>query len=211
MVMSSRKNGLRPAATSLAAVAVVVAILGRPATAQSAPTDDVRSFYGTLLTTMQYGPSLGPSGRYQRLEPAVTRLFDIPLMARLATGPGWDGLDANAKQQVAAAFGRYIAATYADRFDRYSGERLEVVGQQPQGANLIVETRIVKSDGDPVTINYLMQPTAGGWQVADIYLDGTISQLAVQRSEFAEILSENGVAGLIAKLNEKADFLTKTS
>jgi phospholipid transport system substrate-binding protein len=81
-----------------------------------------------------------------------------------------------------AAFSADIAATYADRFDSYSGQRLEVVGRQVSGSGFLVKTRIVKSTGEPVSVDYVMGQNAGAWRVSDVYLDGTISQLATQRS-----------------------------
>jgi phospholipid transport system substrate-binding protein len=176
-----------------------------------APENDVQSFYTTLLMTMKSGPALGESGRYAQLAPVVQQVFDVPLMAQLAVGPSWASLTPAQQQQVISAFGHYIAATYAYNFDSYSGEQLQVLGAQPFAYGTLVQTRIVKSDGEPVTINYLMRPSAGTWQIADIYLDGTISQLAVQRSEFASILQNQGVGGLINALNRKVIVLTKSS
>ena len=46
------------------------------------------------------------------------------------------------------------------------------------------------------------------WQIADVYLNGTISELATRRSEFAAILRTRGINGLIAMLNTKADALS---
>jgi phospholipid transport system substrate-binding protein len=176
-----------------------------PSTAQ----DAIRSLYATLLTTMKNGPALGEGGRYAALSPVVHRVFDVPFMTRLAVGPDWAGMTPNQQQQVTTAFGRYVAATYADRFDSYSGEVLEVGDEQPFAGGTIVHTRIVKPSGDPVTINYLMRQDDGTWQIADVYLDGTISQLATQRSEFHSILRRKGVDGLIAALNQKVDLLQR--
>jgi phospholipid transport system substrate-binding protein len=167
----------------------------------------VRSLYSTLLATMQNGPALGPQGRYWQIEPVVSRVFDIPLMARLAVGPGWTGLSQTQRQQVAEAFTRYIAAVYAERFDSYAGERLQVTGEQSSPGGPIITSQIVKSDGESFDINYLMRNNGGVWQIADVYLDGTISELATRRSEFAEILRRSGIDGLIAALNKKADDL----
>jgi len=55
------------------------------------------------------------------------------------------------QQQVTEAFAHYISATYADRFDSYSGEQLQVTGEQPYGTEVIVQTKIVKTKGDSVT------------------------------------------------------------
>ena len=169
----------------------------------------MRSFYDSLLTTMKDGRTLGQSGRYERLAPVVGRLFDVPSMARLAVGASWAKLSPAQQQQVTEAFGHYISATYADRFDSYSGEQLQVTGEQPYGAEIMVQTKIVKSKGDTVSLNYRMREKAGSWQIADVYLDGSISQLATQRSEFHSILQREGVDGLIIALNCKVDLLTR--
>ena len=51
-------------------------------------------------------------------------------------------------------------------------------------------------------------PQNGGvWQIADVYLNGTISELATRRAEFAGILRSQGINGLIGTLNAKADQL----
>jgi len=189
----------------IAAIFTVSAAAG-PATN---PQDGVRGFYDVLLITMKDGRTLGQSGRYTRLGPVVAQLFDVPLMARFAVGSSWANLNDAQQRQVSEAFAHYITATYADRFDSYSGEQLEVTGQQPYGAEMIVETKIIKSKGDTVSLNYRMRQNAGSWQIADVYLDGTISQLATQRSEFHSVLQRDGVDGLIIALNRKVDLLTR--
>jgi phospholipid transport system substrate-binding protein len=177
------------------------------AAAASDPQSTVRSFYGTLLGTMRDGRALGQSGRYARLAPAVDRTFDLPAMARLAVGSSWATLTPAQQQQLIEAFGHYVSATYADRFDNYSGEQLQVTGEQPYGSDTIVQTKIVKSNGEATSLNYLMRQNRGAWQISDVYLDGTISQLAVQRSEFSSVLRREGVDGLVMALNRKVDLL----
>jgi phospholipid transport system substrate-binding protein len=173
------------------------------------PVDSVRNFYDTLLTTMKDGPTLGQSGRYARLAPVVGRLFDVPLMARLAVGASWATFSPIQQQQLTEAFGHYISATYADRFDSYSGEQLQILGEEPYGPEIIVQTRIVKFNGETVSLNYRVHEKAGSWQISDVYLDGSISQLAMQRSEFHSILQREGVDGLIITLSRKVDLLTR--
>jgi phospholipid transport system substrate-binding protein len=172
--------------------------------AASAPSDTVRGFYQTLLYNMQNGPSLGQQGRMARLAPVVPRVFDIPYMTQLSIGTAWGTLPEPQRQQVMQAFERYVTAVYAERFDKYAGERLEVVGEQPTAYGTIVKTQIIKSDGEPVTLNYLMVNGNGGPQIGDVYLSGTISELAARRADFASTLRTQGVPGLIAALNNKA-------
>lgn len=168
----------------------------------------VRGFYAVLLATMKNAQALGESGRYARLEPVIRQTFDLPFMTRLAVGSAWSSLAADQQQQLIRAFGRYMSAVYADRFGHYAGEMLRVIGERPAGSGLLVKSEIVKADGTPVSIDYLMRRDGGSWQIADVYLDGTISELATHRSEFAGILEKGGIVGLIAMLNRKADQIT---
>jgi phospholipid transport system substrate-binding protein len=201
--------------TALSAMAALLA-LGIAGSAGAAAADmpgaatPVRAFYDTLLHTMQQGQKLGQSGRYAALEPVVERTFDIPYMTRMAVGPSWSSLSDAKRQQITEAFGRYITATWASRFDSYSGEKLEVGGTKPYGASQLVETRIVKSDGEPVSINYLMRRDGDGWRIGDVYLTGTISELATRRAEFSSVLRSQGVDGLIDALNRKAPTVARS-
>jgi phospholipid transport system substrate-binding protein len=184
-----------------AALCLTAALLPRPAAAQGAET--VRSFYGVLLNVMRNGPALGQQGRYAQIAPAVQADFNVPFMTRLAVGPDWDTLPPAQQQEVVLAFTRYIAAVYAERFDNYSGEQLQVLGETAGPSGSIVQSRIVKASGEPVSLNYLIVNN----QIGDVYLNGTISELATRRSEFSSILRSQGVAGLIQALNNKAYML----
>ena len=174
--------------------------------AATSPEDTISNFYGTLLTTMK-STTLGAKGRYDQLAPAIRRDFDLLYMTRMAVGPAWTKLSEDQKKQVSDAFTRYMTATYADNFDSYSGEKLEVTGQQTNSYGTIVQSRIVKSNGEPVSINYLMRQDNGEWRVGDIYLTGTISQLATLRSQFSSVLERGGADALTATLNRKAETL----
>jgi phospholipid transport system substrate-binding protein len=112
---------------------------------------------------------------------------------------------------VPESFGRYISAIYADRFDSYAGEKQQVTSEQPAAAGVMVRSQIVKANGEPVKVDYMMRRNGDSRLISDIYLDGAISEVATRRSEFAAILKSQGINGLIAALNCKADILTATT
>jgi phospholipid transport system substrate-binding protein len=181
---------------------------------QSAPAsggDTVQRLYDALLSTMKNGRTLGQSGRFTQLEPVIRKTFDIPSMTRLSVGPSWSALTEAQRQQVMESFGRYISAIYAERFDSYDGQKLQVIGEQPAVAGVMVRSQIVKANGEPVNVDYMMRRNGDSWLISDIYLDGAISEVATRRSEFAAILKNEGIDGLIAALNRKADILTATT
>ena len=152
--------------------------------------DTVQGLYDALLNTMKNGRTLGQSGRFTQLAPVIRRSFDIASMARLSVGPSWAGLTEAQRQQVTESFGRYISAIYADRFDSYAGQKLEVTGEQPAPSGVMVKSQIIKANGEPVKVDYMMRRNGEGWLISDIYLDGAISEVATRRSEFAAILKK---------------------
>ena len=213
--MSSPQTGPLPIGriTSLLVLLFVELIFlpveGRAENADAA--NAVRGFYDVLLSTMRDGAQLGQRGRYAKLEPVILKVFDVPYMSRMAVGPSWAATPQLKQHQVAEAFGRYITATWADRFDSYSGEKLEVTGVQPYTAGALVHTRIVKPNGEPVAIDYLMRRNGEAWQFADVYLTGTISELATRRAEFSSVLRSQGIDALIAVLNRRAGMMVSAA
>jgi phospholipid transport system substrate-binding protein len=193
------------------AAGLALAMLSYPVNAAPASGGDaVQGLYDALLSTMKNGRTLGQSGRFTQLEPVIRRTFDIPAMARLSVGSSWASLSEAQHRQLTESFGRYISAIYADRFDSYAGQKLEVTGEQPNPAGVMVRSQILKANGEPVKVDYMMRRNGEGWLISDVYLDGAISEVATRRSEFAAILKTDGVDGLIAALNRKADMLTGT-
>src|SRR5271170_3871054 len=129
---------------------------------------------------MKNGRTLEQSGRFTKLEPVIRRTFDLPSMARLSVGPSWATLTETQRQQVTESFGRSISAIYADRFDSYAGQKLQVISEQPAAAGVMVRSQIVKANGEPVKVDYMMRRYGdNSWLISDIYLDGAISEVAL--------------------------------
>jgi phospholipid transport system substrate-binding protein len=168
----------------------------------------VDSLYTALVGTMKQAKQLGVKGRYDKLAPVLGKTYDLAFMSRIAVGQSWDKLSASQQEAITDAFTRMTTATYASRFDGFSGERFQVLqtADQPSG-NKIVKTRIITSDGKPVELNYLMRNTNAGWKIIDVYLNGTISELASRRAEFGSILRSGGPSALVSALNRQSDKL----
>ena len=175
----------------------------------AAPAASVQRFYDDLLAVMREAKRLGFDGRYSRLAPAVERALDLPLMTRIAIGPAWAQIPAEQQQRLAAAFSRYTISVYANRFDGYSGERFEVDPQAVTSANgVAVNSRLIKANGEKVALNYLLhQDAAGAWKIIDVYLNGTVSELATRRSEFVSVLQRAGAEGLVREIEQRTAAL----
>ena len=196
--------------TLLLSGAALFATLANPARAQGGGPDPavrrIRAFYDALLEVMKQADRLGIEGRYHKLAPVIGATFDLAAMTRIAVGPDWSALSPAQQEELVASFTRMTIATYANRFDGYSGERFEVEPTaEERSTGRVVRTRLVPSSGEAVTLNYLMRGSGENWKIVDVYLTGTISELATRRAEFSSILKNGGAPALIESLRRQAD------
>lgn len=191
----------------LAALAAALAPL--PARAQAGPAQTtVERFHETLLDLMRSAQrGLGVRGRYERLAPVMAQAFDLAAMARISVGPPWTGFAPPEQQAVLDAFARWSIATYANRFNGFSGESFQTLGlQQMPNGDQLVRTQLNRTGGqEPVALSYLLRGNPP--RIVDIYLTGTISEIASRRSEFAGLLREGGAARLVQELEGRTQRL----
>lgn len=186
------------------------ALAGSARAADESPTQVVQSLCDALITSMKAGPAAGFAGRKAGLDPVVRRDFDLALMTRLVVGPPWRSLTADQQQQLVGAFGDFSVANYANQFSGFSGQSFAVDPNPAaqEGGDVVVHTTLKTGDPDPVKLDYRMRRTGGEWRIIDIYLNGTISQLAARRSEFGSVLRTSGANALIDLLKKKTSELS---
>jgi phospholipid transport system substrate-binding protein len=199
-----------PCWPTLALSLLAAAPLSFAATATDAtPVQTVQDFCDALVAAMKQGPALGFAGRRQLLDPQIRRALDLPLMTRLVVGPPWKNLAAPDQQRLVDAFSDYSIAVYASRFKEYGGERFVVepaATRRPNG-DALVSTTLFPKEGEAVQLDYLMRESPRGWQVIDVFLSGTISELAARRSEYSAVFRTGGAAALVDLLLKKtAEF-----
>jgi phospholipid transport system substrate-binding protein len=187
-------------------LAACAAMLPPVAASQDSPVATVQGLCDALISSMKQGPTLGFAGRRKLLEPEIRRALDLPLMTRLVLGPPWRALAPQMQSQLVEAFSDYSISTYANRFSGYSGEQFSVDPEPTrlESGDVIVHTRLITKDPEPVKLDYLMRANGGVWRIIDVYLSGTISELAARRSEFTSVLRKGGAAALVEILRKKA-------
>jgi phospholipid transport system substrate-binding protein len=165
----------------------------------------IERFYAALDASMKAGDSLAFSARRAQLEPAVAATFDLPLMAAKVLGRHWRSLPAAEQKRWIAAFSALTVKTYAEQFDENTGLVFEVGAvQAAPGGTALVRTKLRRADDDPVAIDYRLRPGADGWRVMDIFLNGTVSELALRRSEYGSVLERDGFEKLVGTLQTRS-------
>ena len=175
---------------------------GGPATATIAKLND------TLLGVLKNAETLGFQGRLAKLRPAVADAFDLDFMAEKSIGKYWKPLSDADKKRWRDLFQEYTAANYAGNFDHFGNQRFEISGEEPsQNDTTVVHTTLIDPGGESTALDYRLHQTPKGPKVIDIYLKGTVSQLALQRSDFTSVLERGGLDGLITTIRGKIDDL----
>src|SRR5215468_11525254 len=192
--------GAEPAAPAAAA----------PSGSGSDPTRGVATLQDALLSVMKDAKTLGYEGRYQRLEPVVHRVFDLPFMAEKSVGRHWATAGEQNQKDLVATFSRFTVANFAGRFDGFSGQTFRIIGVEPSThGTVLVRTHLDVPNEDGVELNYRLREADGSWRIIDIYLNGTVSELALRRSEYSALVQREGFKALIAKLDERIADLAR--
>jgi len=195
-----------------ALLAVSAVPLWADAEASDPAAKRVRAFYDSLLAVMKQARGLGVHGRYEKLAPAIRETFDLDAMTRIAVGTEWNAIPREQQRALVDNFARMTIATYAARFDDYSGETFEVEPTaEARNTGRIVHTKLLQSNGEPITLNYLLRGSGENWKVVDVYLTGAISELATRRTEFGAILKSGGANALIESLRRQSEKLLSSS
>lgn len=183
--------------------------LGAVPVLAATPVAAIEHFNAATLDIMKNAKALGAEGRANRFEPAVREAFDLPAMTAFAVGPAWAGFSPADRSEVTKAFTRMTAASYAQNFTGYNGEKFTIApATVPRGADVVVKSKIV-ADGKPTEIDYRMRGSGTAWKAVDVYYEGGISQLSIRRSEFAATVASGGAAALVKKLAEIAAGMKK--
>ncbi len=172
----------------------------------------VQALSSALLAVMRDGKTAPFASRFAALAPVVDRTFDLPTILQTSVGLRWSSLPPDQQAQLQTVFRRYTVATFVANFDSFSGQQI-TVSPTPRsvGAEQIVATRIVPTSGDATELDYVMRQEGGSWRAVDVLADGSISRVAVQRSDFRELLTDGTGQQLVASLNHKIATLSDGS
>jgi phospholipid transport system substrate-binding protein len=199
---------------SFASTVFVAAIPWRQATADT--TNDagsaapIQQLDAALLAAMKAGRSTPFVQRFAALAPVIEKTFDLDAVLAASVGLHWPELPSDQKAQLLAVFRRYTVASYAANFDNYTGQTFRIAPDARNVGNgeVVVQTKLIAADGSSNQLDYVMRNGPSGWRAVDVLADGSISRVAVQRSDFRHLLTSGGVPALLGGLQHKVANLS---
>jgi len=196
-----RRRSLIAASSALLSVAVLPA----RAAGDEAVLAPVQRLIDSLLSIMKAGMATPFQLRFATLGPVVDQSFDLATILKESVGSTWATLPPDQQNMLADAFRRYTVASYVNSFDSYNGQRFDVLPQtRTVGADQVVQTRLIPKAGESHELDYVVRQGSSGWRVVDVLAEGSISRVAVQRSDFRRLLARGGAQALADSLRAKS-------
>lgn len=137
--------------------------------------------------------------------------FNFTHMTQLAVGKYWRQATPEQQKALVAEFRNMLVRTYTNAFTLYRDQKIEVkpVKMAAADTETIVNSRIIKSGGQPTAVDYKMEKTADGWKVYDVIIEA-VSLVTNYRGQFATTIQQSGIDGLIKELSGmNADAVTR--
>ena len=193
------------------AVAWTVIAAGlRHALAEPAATAPIKALCDGLLRIMHAGNHTPFAQRFAMLAPVIDQAFNPPAILQVSVGPSWSSMTPEQQAALLAAFRRYTIASYVNSFDSFNGQHFDIqpdTKSLPNGEQL-AQTKIISASGEAHELDYVMRQDGGRWKAVDVLADGSISRVAVQRSDFRRLVGRGGAQALIDSLNQKTGDLS---
>ena len=170
-------------------------------------------FNAELIELLRVSDALDHAGRVEQLSPALAEHFDIDFMAAKVLGRRWKKLSPEEQARWRQGFSELMTANYAGRFVGWADQSFTTVGAEEAGhGTILVRTRLhVPGEEEDVSLDYRLREVDGSWRIIDVFLNGTVSELALRRSEYSSVLKRDGFEALITSVQRKRDELASAN
>jgi phospholipid transport system substrate-binding protein len=193
----------------LSAILACLMALALPARAQQdlAPEELVRKVTQDVLDAIRSDKQLAAGDKQKALKLAEEKVLphiDFEEATRLAAGRAWAQATPEQRKRLVEEFRRMLVRTYSNAISAYEGQTMQVlpVRMKPGDTEVTVHNRYIRAGGKPLLVDYQMHRTSQGWKIYDITVEG-VSLVLTYRSEFDAIVKQEGIDGLIKRLEEK--------
>lgn len=191
-------------AIGLAAALGLIAAPRPAAAADDGATAAVERLHAGMIAVMREAGSTSYAQRFAALAPTIDTAYDLAFMGSKSLGRGFDSLTEADRASWLALFREYTIANFVGRFRAWQGQSFQTLGEEPAAQDTVLVRTRVTDPAETVDLNYRLRRTeSGSWKIVDVYLKGTVSELALRRSDFTATLEREGFAGLVASVRSK--------
>lgn len=189
--------------------ATMLAVSALPAFADAKTEEYVRTNANDVLASLN-APGLTASERRAQFQTYMDEFANLDAVAKFVIGKYAKRFSDEEMETYLATFREYALAVYEFYFNEYRGRDVKVVGSTDRNSrDSIVDTEIVRADGQELEVRWRVLNRGGQYQVVDVALnaEGNLIWLAIeQQAQFLSILDKNN--GSSEALIEVIDGMT---
>ena len=190
---------------ALAALALVLALPVAREAAAGPPTDQLRQSIDHVLKILS-DPELKKAAktaeRRAMIRKVANEVFDFAEISQRSLARHWQARTPADREEFVRLFGDLLEQSYISKIERYSGEKIQYVGEVVDGDQAIVKTRIVTKQRTEIPVDYRTFLKGGRWRAYDVHIEG-VSLVANYRTQFNTVIQRTGYPDLVAKLKAK--------
>ena len=131
-------------------------------------------------------------------------IFDFGETAKRSLGRHWLARTAAEREEFVGLFADLLERSYISKIELFNGERIQFVGDTPDGDQAIVRTKILTKQGTEVPVDYRMLKKGDRWLVYDVIIEG-VSLVANYRTQFNKIIQTSSYQELVKKMKTKQE------
>jgi len=124
-------------------------------------------------------------------------------MTALSVGRPWRGASPEQQARLQEEFKALLLRTYSGALTQVKDQVVQVKPLRlgADDTETVVKTEL-KGKGEPIQIDYRMEKSANGWRVYDVNVLGVWLADSTFKSQFAPIVANSGIDGLIKSLSD---------
>lgn len=191
-------------------------VLALPVRAETeTPEAFIMRVSGDILKAIREDPRLtqGDMAAIQRLvDNKMMPAVDFLRMTRMAVGPMWRQANDEQRQRLMELFRQILINVYSGALSMAKDQKVRILPNgQNDGIEAIVRTAMASPTQPEVQIVYRLRNLKDkGWRVIDVNVEG-VWLVSNYRSQFGSIAANEGIDGLIAKMQERVAQTKKKS
>lgn len=186
----------------IALVALTGCMVIGASSAATTPTDRVRASITDILSVLK-NENLDRSAKWSEVGQLIDAAFDFRSMSQSILATNWRTATEEEKRQFVEYFSQYLEATYRDKIEAYSDQRVEYLNEVVRGDRAVVDT-IIRTSETQIPVSYKLRLNDDEWFAYDVVIEG-VSLVNNYRSTFNAIIKSEGMDGLLTDLQGRID------
>ena len=180
-----------------------VMLAAMPLRADPGPMELLQTVTDQVLEIVRQDPDvLGDPARLRAIASEyILPHIDFRTLSRWVLGKHWRRATQEQRDRFIVQFRELLLNSYLRSVTGYRDNTVKFLPPRPgqPDGRALVDAEISQPNGPPIHAEFRMHQVAAQWLIYDVAVEG-ISLVATHRSSFSREISNNGIAGLLSRL-----------